>query len=197
MMMETTPLLLKKNDNTTKGKIYQNAKHLSCVFLMVATFAVTTTFSSSPSSSSSEKMKVGMKGYAARAAPLFLRGRTTTKDDLDAAKLGEESPTVITLSAACSPVDKLSFDPGNWENVGAKLISKSMSSDFAFENVAGTESRLKILDANLRWMGAPFVQRTLHRKNRPSVDRFRWLRARRRLLTVIYHFTIESTTDLR
>ena len=31
-------------------------------------------------------------------------------------------------------MDKLSFDPGNWENVGAKLISKTMSSDFAFEN---------------------------------------------------------------
>ena len=31
-------------------------------------------------------------------------------------------------------MDKLSFDPGNWENVCAKLISKTMSSDFAFEN---------------------------------------------------------------
>lgn len=229
--METTPLLVKKNDD--KKIFYRSAKYilLSCVFVLLATFAVTTTTSSSPSS---ERMMVRMKGYASRAAaPLFLRGRSTTTSSLDAAKLGEESatPSVITLSAACSPVDKLSFDPGNWENVGAKLISKTMSSDFAFENGiemnavkgkcgeyevsaadltsarslasfctrkrAGTESRLKILDANLPWMGALIVQHTLHRKNRPSVDRFRWLRARRRLLTVIYHFTIESTTDLR
>ena len=146
-------------------------------------------------------------------------------------RIGDSECDDATLSAACSPVDKLSFDPGNWENVGAKLISKTMSSDFAFENGiemnavkgkcgeyevsaadltaarslasfctrkrAGTESRLKILDANLPWMGALIVQHTLHRKNRPSVDRFRWLRARRRLRTVIYHFTIESTTDLR
>ena len=137
-MMETTPLLVKKNDdNTIKGKIfYRSAKYilLSCVFVLLATFAVTTTTSSSPSS---ERMMVRMKGYASRAAaPLFLRGRSTTTSILDAAKLGEESatPSVITLSAACSPVDKLSFDPGNWENVGAKLISKTMSSDFAFEN---------------------------------------------------------------
>jgi len=118
-MMETTPLLVKKNDdNTKKGKIYQNAKYilLSCVFVMMVCFAATTTSSSAFSSSPS---MVRMKGYASRAAPLFLRGRATTKDDLDAAKLGEEStPTVMTLSAACSPVDKLSFDPGNWENVG-------------------------------------------------------------------------------
>jgi len=140
-MMETTPLLVKKNDdnNTIKGKIFsRNAKYilLSCVFVLLATFAVTTTTSSSPSSSS-ERMTVRMRGYASRAAaPLFLRGRLTTTSSLDAAKLGEESatPSVITLSAACSPVDKLSFDPGNWENVGAKLISKTMSSDFAFEN---------------------------------------------------------------
>ncbi|CAL6284313.1 unnamed protein product [Bathycoccus prasinos] len=142
-MMETTPLLVKKNDdnNTIKGKIFsRSAKYilLSCVFVLLATFAVTTTTSSSsPSSSSSERMTVRMRGYASRAAaPLFLRGRSTTTSSLDAAKLGEESatPSVITLSAACSPVDKLSFDPGNWENVGAKLISKTMSSDFAFEN---------------------------------------------------------------
>jgi len=106
-MMETTPLLVKKNDdnNTIKGKIFsRNAKYilLSCVFVLLATFAVTTTTSSSPSSSS-ERMTVRMRGYASRAAaPLFLRGRLTTTSSLDAAKLGEEStPSVMTLSAAC------------------------------------------------------------------------------------------------
>ena len=95
-MMETTPLLVKKNDdnNTIKGKIFsRSAKYilLSCVFVLLATFAVTTTTSSSSSSPSSERMMVRMKGYASRAAaPLFLRGRSTTTSSLDAAKLGEE-----------------------------------------------------------------------------------------------------------
>jgi len=59
------------------------------------------------------------------------RAKLGSADTRVAAKLGEERS--IKLSTACSPVDKLSFDPGNWGNVGAKLISNKQSADFVFE----------------------------------------------------------------
>ena len=57
------------------------------------------------------------------SSPMNLRKGTS-------AALGEQK---ITLSTACSPIEKLSFDPGSWDNVGAKLVTNSMSQDFMFE----------------------------------------------------------------
>ena len=48
------------------------------------------------------------------------------------ARLGQGS-RAITLSAACSP-SVGTFDPGDYSNVGARLVTKSMSSDFKFES---------------------------------------------------------------
>jgi hypothetical protein len=59
-----------------------------------------------------------------------LREESTTS----ALGLGEGGGGEITLSTACSPVNMLSFDPGSWDNVGAKLVTKSMSRDFIFED---------------------------------------------------------------
>ena len=51
-------------------------------------------------------------------------------------KLGaEQQTTIITLGTGCSPLGTASFDPTTWTGVvGAKLITKSMSNDFSFEN---------------------------------------------------------------
>jgi len=133
--IETTPLL---SSSSTSSKIkvgtlpvHRYAKRaFFTIFgvLLATTLAVIATSSTSSSSFSSFPMMTRMKAYASHAVPLFLR-----RED-PAAKLGDSSTPMITLSTACSPVEKLSFDPGNWENVGAKLISKSMSQDFYFEN---------------------------------------------------------------
>jgi len=134
--IETTPLLSSSSSTSSKikaGTLPVNRYARRALFTIFGVLFLATTLaviatSSTLSSSSSFPMMTRMKAYASHAVPLFLR-----RED-PAVKLGESSTPTITLSTACSPVEKLSFDPGNWENVGAKLISKSMSQDFYFEN---------------------------------------------------------------
>ncbi|CAL6284627.1 unnamed protein product [Bathycoccus prasinos] len=62
-------------------------------------------------------MMVRMKGYASRAAaPLFLRGRSTTTSSLDAAKLGEESTPKPIKDIGCeSSLDGSTYCPAHSE----------------------------------------------------------------------------------
>jgi len=50
-------------------------------------------------------------------------------------KLGATAQQTITLGTGCSPLATVTFDPTTWTGVvGAKLITKSMSNDFRFED---------------------------------------------------------------
>ena len=51
------------------------------------------------------------------------------------ARLGAGGPQTVTLHTGCSPLNKLPFDAsGDWTGaIGAKVVSKSMSSDFRYE----------------------------------------------------------------
>ena len=53
-------------------------------------------------------------------------------------RLGDGSPQTLTLHAGCSPLAKLPFDTsGDWTGkIGAKVVTKSMSNDFRFEDAA-------------------------------------------------------------
>ena len=51
-----------------------------------------------------------------------------------ASGLGAGTSHTLTLDAACSNVGDLDFNPGDWSNVGAKFVSKSMSGDFLYED---------------------------------------------------------------
>ena len=50
------------------------------------------------------------------------------------AGLGAGTSHTLTLDAACSNVGDLDFSPGDWSNVGAKIVTKSMSGDFLYDH---------------------------------------------------------------
>ena len=64
---------------------------------------------------------------------------TTKKDAMRAmatprAGLGAGTAQTLTLNTACANVGELNFEPGDWSNVGAKFVRKSMSGDLLFES---------------------------------------------------------------
>ena len=123
---ETEPLLLKQKE-TTLGGFRSNGRKLilgTVLATVLGTLAVVA-------------FDIGSH------LPSLGRARGSALPGVHRVNLREESTSAlglgegggeITLSTACSPVNMLSFDPGAWDNVGAKLVTKSMSQDFIFED---------------------------------------------------------------
>ena len=123
---ETEPLLLKQKE-TTLGAFRSNGRKLilgTVLATVLGTLAVVA-------------FDIGSH------LPSLGRARGSALPGVHRVNLREESTSAlglgegggeITLSTACSPVNMLSFDPGAWDNVGAKLVTKSMSQDFIFED---------------------------------------------------------------
>jgi hypothetical protein len=113
--VETTPLLKKRNsdNNNNNGSFFSRniSKNRNSILILSCVAFLLLGISSTAINSSSFGFG---KFYGAN-------------------RLGSSDDGFITLSTACSPVEKLSFDPGNWDNVGAKLITNKQNSDFAFD----------------------------------------------------------------
>ena len=114
--VETTPLLKKRNsdnNNNNNGSFFSRniSKNRNGILILSCVAFLLLGISSTAINSSSFGFG---KFYGAN-------------------RLGSSDDGFITLSTACSPVEKLSFDPGNWDNVGAKLITNKQNSDFAFD----------------------------------------------------------------
>ncbi len=114
---ETTPLLISKKRDAFSSSASWKKKSIvvGAFFVAVACFAVV----------------VGtMRDRGKGAAPFYsILGNTP------AARSTLGSSNVIALSVACSPGVRIPFDVENYSGVvGAKLITKSMSSDFSFES---------------------------------------------------------------
>jgi len=114
---ETTPLLISKKRDAFSSSASWKKKSIvvGAFFVAVACFAVV----------------VGtIRDRGKGAAPFYsILGNTP------AARSTLGSSNVIALSVACSPGMRIPFDVENYSGVvGAKLITKSMSSDFSFES---------------------------------------------------------------
>ena len=114
---ETTPLLISKKRDAFSSSASWKKKSIvvGAFFVAVACFAVV----------------VGtIRDRGKGAAPFYsILGNTP------AARSTLGSSNVIALSVACSPGVRIPFDVENYSGVvGAKLITKSMSSDFSFES---------------------------------------------------------------
>ena len=114
---ETTPLLISKKRDAFSSSASWKKKSIvvGAFFVAVACFAVV----------------VGtIRDRGKGAAPFYsILGNTP------AARSTLGSSNVIALSVVCSPGARIPFDVENYSGVvGAKLITKSMSSDFSFES---------------------------------------------------------------
>ena len=63
----------------------------------------------------------------------FANPRPTVNLNAAGARLGGASSGEFTLHTGCSPLNKLSYGFSGAGTVGARMVSKSMSNDFRFE----------------------------------------------------------------
>ena len=107
--VETTPLL--KRDDDENSSTFSRRMSISAFSAVVAFLLAI----------------VGTVGYT--------HPRNADSNLVSSPKLGSSSSNSIVLSLACSPGSRIPFDVENYSNVvGAKLITNSMSQDFAFDS---------------------------------------------------------------
>ena len=68
----------------------------------------------------------------------FANPRPTVNLNAAGARLGGASSGEFTLHTGCSPLNKLSYGFSGAGTVGARIVSKSMSNDFLFEQAEGS-----------------------------------------------------------
>ena len=124
--MESTTLLNKKTNEESSSLL---KKYLTPKYAIAATATIA----------------LGALGVASQSSS-FGRGQlklgssnTNTSNNkvvVRQSRLGAGSPQTISLHTGCSPLNKLPFDTSSdWTGkIGAKVVSKSMQSDFRFEN---------------------------------------------------------------
>ena len=119
--MESTTLLNKKNEETSFKK-YLTPKYAIAATATIALGALGV--ASQSSSLGRGQLKLGSSNT------------TSNKVVVRQSRLGAGSPRTISLHTGCSPLNKLPFDTSSdWTGkIGAKVVSKSMQSDFRFEN---------------------------------------------------------------
>ena len=124
--MESTTLLSKKtNEDSTSFKKYLTPKY---AIAATATIALGALGVASQSTS-----------FGRGQSKLGSSNKNTSNDKVvvrQSSRLGAGSPQTISLHTGCSPLNKLPFDTSSdWTGkIGAKVVSKSMQSDFRFEN---------------------------------------------------------------
>jgi surface protein len=123
--MESTTLLNKKNEETSFKK-YLTPKFAIAATVTIGLGALGVSLSSS--SSSFGRGRLGSSNSNSNKVVVSVRDTN--------ARLGAGSPRTISLHTGCSPLNKLPFDTSSdWTGkIGAKVVSKSMQSDFRFEN---------------------------------------------------------------
>lgn len=119
--MESTTLLNKKNEETSFKK-YLTPKYAIAATATIALGALGV--ASQSTSFGRGQLKLGSSNT------------TSNKVVVRQSRLGNGSPRTISLHTGCSPLNKLPFDTSSdWTGkIGAKVVSKSMQSDFRFEN---------------------------------------------------------------
>ena len=124
--MESTTLLSKKtNEDSTSFKKYLTPKY---AIAATATIALGALGVASQSTS-----------FGRGQSKLGSSNKNTSNDKVvvrQSSRLGAGSPQTISLHTGCSPLNKLPFDTSSdWTGkIGAKVVSKSMQSDFRSEN---------------------------------------------------------------
>ena len=122
--MESTTLLNKKtNEESTSFKKYLTPKYAIAATATIALGALGV--ASQSTSFSRGQLKLGSSNATSNNKVVVRQSR-----------LGAGSPQTISLHTGCSPLNKLPFDTSSdWTGkIGAKVVSKSMQSDFRFEN---------------------------------------------------------------
>ena len=122
-VMESTALLNQKtNEESTSFKKYLTPKYAIAATATIALGALGV--ASQSSSLGRGQLKLGSSNT------------TSNKVVVRQSRLGNGSPRTISLHTGCSPLNKLPFDTSSdWTGkIGAKVVSKSMQSDFRFEN---------------------------------------------------------------
>ena len=74
----------------------------------------------------------------------FANPRPTVNLNAAGARLGGASSGEFTLHTGCSPLNKLSYGFSGAGTVGARMVSKSMSNDFRFEQAVEMLSLIHI-----------------------------------------------------
>ena len=123
--MESTTLLNKKtNEESTSLKKYLTPKYAIAATATIALGALGV--ASQSSSFGRGQLKLGSSNTNTSNNKVVVRQ----------SRLGAGSPQTISLHTGCSPLNKLPFDTSSdWTGkIGAKVVSKSMQSDFRFEN---------------------------------------------------------------
>ena len=123
--MESTTLLNKKtNEESSSLKKYLTPKYAIAATATIALGALGV--ASQSSSFGRGQLKLGSSNTNTSNNKVVVRQ----------SRLGAGSPQTISLHTGCSPLNKLPFDTSSdWTGkIGAKVVSKSMQSDFRFEN---------------------------------------------------------------
>ena len=123
--MESTTLLNKKtNEESSSLRKYLTPKYAIAATATIALGALGV--ASQSSSFGRGQLKLGSSNTNTSNNKVVVRQ----------SRLGAGSPQTISLHTGCSPLNKLPFDTSSdWTGkIGAKVVSKSMQSDFRFEN---------------------------------------------------------------
>ena len=127
--LETTPLLEKTRDEK-KSSFGKKSSFAALLFLAI----LATVGYAHPAFTHSLLANNNSSAFLGNA---LFRGNSDRGLFVSSPKLGGEGDAVpkVVLSLACSPGSRIPFDVENYSNVvGAKLITKSMSSEFDFDS---------------------------------------------------------------
>ena len=156
--LETTPLLEKTRDEK-KSSFGKKSSFAALLFLAI----LATVGYAHPAFTHSLLANNNSSAFLGNA---LFRGNSDRGLFVSPPKLGGEGGAVpkVVLSLACSPGSRIPFDVENYSNVvGAKLITKSMSSEFDFDSaVMSSEFDFDSLGSScIVWMGQDRQLRTL------------------------------------
>jgi hypothetical protein len=167
--LETTPLLEKTRDEK-KSSFGKKSSFAALLFLAI----LATVGYAHPAFTHSLLANNNSSAFLGNA---LFRGNSDRGLFVSPPKLGGEGGAVpkVVLSLACSPGSRIPFDVENYSNVvGAKLITKSMSSEFDFDSLGSSCIVWMGQDRQLRTLGASRWRATRDALCTRLQSRIRW-----------------------